>query len=649
MLFGVIALPALVPIAALLQLLFPGILQQQWKQYQYVVKVLVTQSSVIFVHYALSQWVFKNQPWWLSDKYLWGALVAVSVVGLLISFLHRDRSEPADAKADAKDKAAKTVGNKTLAPAATKLVEGNANSAARPTSLEYWALGVLAASGLAWMAYQLLHGQQPWDQMAIVSAGAVVGVLHLFWRTLTFVPGKIAAFLTTERLVLLTFVLVGIGLGVYVNRSDANQLGGNVTGEWTTFHANAERTGATQTGATNTNETNKIEQGIKQPKVLWTFEPTVRKGRVSFDSSPAVVDGHLFIGALHQISTAMVGQVYCVNTATDRVVDGKKLPAGERLWTFTANDSLQPVYSSPSVSGGRLYFGEGFHEDHKCRLFCVDASQPDHHFWTKETTSHVESDPTIVGNKLYFGAGDDGVFCLELPTPRNDSRDVIKTPSTEQPKTIWHVEKIHVDSSPVVLGNRIFVGSILGDVYSEFKAVAIDAEKGDILWAIPAEIPVVASPAAVKDRVYFGLGNGKINVDADNPKGAVWCLDAATGKQKWTFPLDNGVFASPIPSGDVVYAVSRNSFCYCLNDSDGTVKWKKFLSAPLVATPILANQKLYIVSTTGVIYCLNAKDGEIIWTFDQLKTDEPTVFSSPALVDGKLYVAIDGKVYCVSD
>ena len=624
MLFGVIALPVLVPIAALLQLLFPGILREQWRQYQYVVKVLIAQSTVIFVHWALCAWVFtaKVKPWWLADKYLGWAMVAVAVIGAIVSVLCAGRDEPPAA------------GEPNSAPTTAQPAADAAKFAQRPTSLEYWAMGVLAGTGLIWAAVQLLGGKQPWDHMAVVTVAALLGLAHLAYRQLTYSPGKPRSLLTTDRVVLAGLVIAGVAFDVSL--ADANRRAGDVTNEWPTYRGNMQRSGVTDLAS----------EGPQHPKKLWTFDPGVKKGRVDFFSSPTVVNDQVYIGALYEVSAAAQGYVYCINALDGRLLSDKPVKLGERIWTFDAENTLKAVFSSPCVYHGRMYFGEGFHQDQACRLFCIDPADATKTHWSKMTTSHVESTPTIVDNKIYFGAGDDGVYCLELPKATDGKS------SSDSPTPVWHVEKIHIDSSPAVTGNgdsaRAFVGSVEGDLYKSFEALAIDG-KGDVKWRVPAPLPLPASPAVEGDHVYFALGNGKLNENADKPAGAVWCLNAETGTKLWEFSVEKAIFASPIAAGDVVYAVCRDAFCYCLNVADGKPKWKKYLNAPLVASPILAGGKLYVVSATGVVYCLNAADGEIVWTFDQLKSSEEDVFSSPALVDGKLYLAIGGKLHCIGE
>src|SRR5690349_7397015 len=91
---GVIALPVLMPIAALLQLLFPGLLQAPWKQYKIAVYTLLSQSTLIFLHFAAVTWIFTGpRPVWLTDNALALGLVLVALFGGLRAMFRKDEPE----------------------------------------------------------------------------------------------------------------------------------------------------------------------------------------------------------------------------------------------------------------------------------------------------------------------------------------------------------------------------------------------------------------------------------------------------------------------------------------------------------------------------------------------------------------------------
>ncbi len=72
---------------------------------------------------------------------------------------------------------------------------------------------------------------------------------------------------------------------------------------------------------------------------------------------------------------------------------------------------------------------------------------------------------------------------------------------------------------PVVLGDLMFVPSMVTD-----SITALDVRTGAVKWRFHAAGPVRLAPAAWKGKVYF--------VSDD---GFLYCLDAATGRQRWKF------------------------------------------------------------------------------------------------------------------
>src|SRR6185437_3397068 len=96
-----------------------------------------------------------------------------------------------------------------------------------------------------------------------------------------------------------------------------------------------------------------------------------------------------------------------------------------------------------------------------CNVYCLDAATGKR-IWAAPTKSHTESSPAVVGGKVYVGAGDDGVYCLNAATG----------------KPVWHFPGCHVDVSPAVAGGKAFVGS----GYGRTAALALDANTGKPLW-----------------------------------------------------------------------------------------------------------------------------------------------------------------------
>jgi hypothetical protein len=469
-----------------------------------------------------------------------------------------------------------------------------------------------------------------------VSVAAAVAIGHLFVRRIRCgIAGTRVAWFTTELVFLWCLAVGGTAVGMFVNAREGNKQGESVVAEWPTFRGSVARLGTTRAD----------DPGLAtRPTVLWTFDPRERKGRVRFHSSPTVVDGQLYIGALHEVSTLIEGYVYCVSTRdTSRagVEAGMAVLPAERLWQFTAGGTLKPVFSSPTVSGGRVFIGEGYHQDTGCRLFCLDARNGDRVHWSLTTASHVESSATVSNGTVIFGAGDDGLICFATA--------VSEANASSPPPLKWVVKNLHVDASPAIADGRVYVGTVVGDVHRETLVLAVDSTTGAELWRTPTPLAAPGSPAVADGRVFVGLGNGKVDHDADNPAGAVWCLDAKSGERHWEFRTAKAVLSTPAVSGGRVYACSRDEQCHCLNADDGQVIWSTSLGGPIVASPVVAGGRVYVVTTSGIVICLDAATGVEAWRFDELDVPDADAYASPMLDKDRLYVAAGGKVYCLGE
>src|SRR5262249_57303135 len=76
--------------------------------------------------------------------------------------------------------------------------------------------------------------------------------------------------------------------------------------------------------------------------------------------------------------------------------------------------------------------------------------------------------------------------------------------------------------------------------------VAVDAKTGDVRWKAPAPIGTgrvgrVSSPAVAEDRVFVGSVDGNL-----------YALDAMTGAVAWQYPTGSPVSTSPAVADGVV-------------------------------------------------------------------------------------------------
>jgi outer membrane protein assembly factor BamB len=342
-------------------------------------------------------------------------------------------------------------------------------------------------------------------------------------------------------------------------------------------------------------------------RIMWTFEPVERGAIVS---SPLVTDDHIFVGVIHDVGFSSVGAVYCLDRLT-----------GKELWKFDDDARMQHMFSSPCLSDGRLYIGDGMHQNFQCKLYCLNADSGQK-LWDFEVSNHVESSPCIADGKVYFGAGDDGVYCLDSKTG----------------KPCWHFrEPLHVDASPALIANYLFAGSGLSRKCNTTEVFCLNAQTGDVVWRKPTRWSAWGSPVLDGGQVFFGLGNGRAiegPAPPEKPAGAVWCLQQDTGKVVWQSPLPDAVLHKPAVDANHVYVGARDGFCYCLDRRQGTVIWQTKFGSPLIARPALQDSHLYVVASEGRICRLNADTGDMEWTFDvaSYTKTRPRMFSSPTVM-----------------
>lgn len=416
---------------------------------------------------------------------------------------------------------------------------------------------------------------------------------------------SVVSLIVLVGLAVLTFQLVEKGINQRPSTTDVGSQRGTQNAQtgkpWPTFRSNANRTGHVDDipGPTNGNP-------------LWVFKAKGTK-TVQFLSSPTIVGNRLYIGANRGGVFSASGATYCIDIDTQEVI-----------WR---HDSEIPIFSSPVVVAGRVYIGEGFHEDSGCSLRCLDANTGDP-IWSFKTTSHVESSPFITQGRLYFTAGEDGVYCIDALAGAE----------------IWHFPAVHADMSPLVKDGKVYFGT----GYGQYKIYAVDAQTGLEIWSEPMPYPVWGSPSAYENLIFFGLGGGNFSESAPIPTGMVVAANAETGEIAWDYELKDAVFtAIAVHNGYVTFG-SRDGHVYTLT-AMGEFRWKKDLGSAVVSSPAITQDAVYAVSDAGQIYCFAITNGKFNWKYDaQNEKYGLKIYSSPAIANGKLYIGSNDRyIFCL--
>ncbi len=71
-----------------------------------------------------------------------------------------------------------------------------------------------------------------------------------------------------------------------------------------------------------------------------------------------------------------------------------------------------------------------------------------------------------------------------------------------------------VDSSPVIVGKRVFVGAASGEI------LAFGLESGDPLWSFDTGSPVTASPGVSAGKLLIGTVEGQLFCFGAKPSAA---------------------------------------------------------------------------------------------------------------------------------
>lgn len=231
------------------------------------------------------------------------------------------------------------------------------------------------------------------------------------------------------------------------------------------------------------------------------------------------------------------------------------------------------------------------------------------------------SGPTLAGNKVIYGSDRFGVRAL----------------AKQNGQLLWkkNLKAVHV--VPLVVGQRVFVGSALGDFYS------LQLDSGEVNWQVNLGAAAKGEILSAFDRLFVAT--------ADE---AVHALDPATGKILWTYRRSafSGTSVtgggSPAAIGGQVWAGFSDGNLVAINPQTGAMESEriyrdntKFMD---LDARVVGWKDGLLVNTYDGKLRYTRKDGTLIWEFGAGGAKAPLVTS-----EGILFLpSSDGNVYAIS-
>ena len=330
----------------------------------------------------------------------------------------------------------------------------------------------------------------------------------------------------------------------------------------------------------------------------------------------------------------------------------KNLPL---TWSATENIAWQvklpgPGSSSPITLGDRLFVtcysgyglepNEGEQENLRRHVLCFDSKAgkllwekviepelPEHKYEGEGAyQGYAGSTPTTDGQRLYIFFGKSGVFCFDLDG-----------------KELWHtnvgdgINRWGSGCSPILYSELLIVNASVESrslvALNKLTGEKVWETKGiDAAWNTPLVVPTKERKeliVSVKDRI--------LSVSPD------------TGIEFWHAEgVHRYVCPSVVAQDEVVFAIGGGHTSLAVRcggaddvtDSHGLWRLTKGSN---VGSPLYHEGHLYWASDNGgIICCQNAATGEVVFQ-ERLDPGPGRIWSSPVLVEGKLYFVSQHK------
>ncbi|MDQ6667099.1 MAG: PQQ-binding-like beta-propeller repeat protein [Thermoproteota archaeon] len=202
--------------------------------------------------------------------------------------------------------------------------------------------------------------------------------------------------------------------------------------------------------------------------------------------------------------------------------------------------------------------------------------------WKFETSGEVWSSPSYNGNEIFIGSDDGFLYCLDI-----DGKLRWKTKLNGKIRSSSPCLSFDEDQSP-----SVFIGTYKGGMF------CLNQSTGMIRWSKQIPKPVMASPATIKDKVFFAASDKRI-----------YCFQVKDGSRIWDFETGDKIWSSPSLSeyAGVMFFGSLDSHIYGIDINTGKQTWKFPTMSIVDSSAAIASNMMLIGSRDGLLYVFGSE------------------------------------------
>ena len=284
-------------------------------------------------------------------------------------------------------------------------------------------------------------------------------------------------------------------------------------------------------------------------------------------------------------------------------------PPFRKLWATFADSSF--IEFPPVLERGRLFFGTNHG-----RVLAVEA-RTGRIAWHRQFAGCVAASPAVGNGVVYIGF-------MDPPPCRGTAPSFLAALDARTGRTLWRFGAGVIESSPLLVGGRVYFGSWDHRVY------ALDARTGRLEWSF-----------ATGDRVKGGVAYARGTVFAGSYDGHLYALDARSGHLRSAAGGGalGGLYATPSVANGRVFVGSTNGRVYAFATATGKQLWSISTGSYVYSPAALAGATAYIGSYDHRFYALSQATGRIRWTFDA----GGPISGAPTVLSGLVYFSTCGS------